>query len=78
MTQNPVIDGLPAIEGYKGKSAEEMLIHLGIIAATTDVRRGRRISQDALDKYEKLFRLVGALKDAIDHRKKMQGFDTDE
>jgi hypothetical protein len=70
---NPAKDGLPPIEGYRGKSGEEVLLFMGIESATTYVRRGRRVSADAWNSYRKLIRYVEGLKEALDHREKMQG-----
>ena len=69
----PERDGLPAIEGYRGKSGEDVLLFMGIEAATKYVIRGRQVSSDAYNSYRKLIRRVGALEDALDHRVKMQG-----
>ena len=70
---NPAQDGMPAIEGYKGKSGEEVLLFMGIESATIYVRRGRLVSADAYNSYRKLIARVKALEDALDHRVKSQG-----
>ena len=69
----PAQDGMPAIEGYKGKSGEEVLLFMGLESAATYVRRGRRVSADAYVSYRKLIRYAKALEDALDHRERMQG-----
>ena len=74
---NPIRDGMPAIEGYKGRSGEEVLLFMGIETATTYVRRGRLVSADAYNSYRKLIRAVKALEEALDHRVKMQGGEDD-
>ncbi len=71
----PAKDGLPAIEGYKGKSGEEVLLFMGIESATTYVRRGRLVSADAYTSYRKLIQRVKALEDALDHRVNWHGGD---
>ena len=73
----PARDGLPAIEGYRGKSGQDMLLFLGIEAATNMIRRGRPITADAYNSYQELIRRVKALDDALNHRVKMQGGDED-
>ncbi len=70
---HPERDGLAAVEGYKGKSGEEVLLFMGIESATTYVRRGRLVSSDAYNSYRKLIQRVRALEDALDHRVKMTG-----
>ena len=69
----PARDGLPAIESYKGKSGEDVLLFLGIETATNMIRRGRPITADAYNSYQELIRRVKALDDALNHRVRMQG-----
>ena len=73
----PERDGLPAIEGYRGKSGEDVLLFLGIETATNMIRRGRPITADAYNSYQELIRRVKALDDALNHRVKMQGGEDD-
>ena len=72
---NPAKDGMPAIVGYKGKTGEEILLFLGIEAATNSVRKGRQISADAYRSYRTLIQRVEGLKAALDHREETQGGD---
>ena len=69
----PARDGLPAIEGYRGKTGEDVLLFLGIETATNMIRRGKPISADAYNSYQELIRRVKALDDALNHRVRMQG-----
>ena len=74
---NPAKDGLPSILTYKGKTGDEMLLFLGIQAATTDIWKGRAISADAYRSYRLLIQKVGGLKEALDNRERLQGANDD-
>ena len=73
----PARDGLPAIEGYRGKTGEDVLLFLGIETATNMIRHGRPITADAYNSYQALIRRVKALDDALNHRVRMTGGEDD-
>lgn len=75
---DPRTHGLPAVNrSYTAPTGEEMLLFRGIEAITNAIRQGYTISPSAYCSYRKLITLVEALKDALDHREKMQGISND-
>jgi len=75
---DPRADGLPAVNrSYTAPSGEEMLLFRGIEAITHAIRQGYTISPDAYRSYRKLITLVDAMRDALDHRERVQGVKND-
>jgi len=68
----PTVDGLPAIDAYKGPDGDDVLLFRGIESATNAIRKGRAVSPSMCAMIETLFARVAALKDAYEHRVKMQ------
>lgn len=74
---NPSVTGLPATRTYKGKSGDEMLLLLGLEAATSAVWKGREVSPDAYRTYLAVIQRAKGLERALEARVEQMGGDDD-
>ena len=74
---DPMKDGLPALARYNGPTGEARLLFLGIVAATTGIRKGWGVLPEDYRYYRTLIQRVEGLKEALDAREEMQGGDDD-
>ncbi len=74
---NPSRDGLAATRTYKGKSGDEMLLLLGLEAATNAVWKGREVSPEAYCTYRAVIQRAQGLERALDARIKQMGGEDD-
>ena len=74
---NPAKDGLPAVKSREGKTAEWMLLSLGVEAMTNNVRKGYEIPAADWRFIHSYIQRVEGLKAALDHREEMQGGNDD-